>query len=100
MPDEHSLDRQYAKFADGNIEDELQKTSELEVAQRSASPNKQMAKLKNNSASLSIVIEHILRHCGLWKDKIPRSPPQIEKPQMPVIEEPHYDYTFFDRVCA
>ena len=46
------------------------------------------------------VIEHILRHCGLWKDKIPRSPPKIEKPQMAVIEEPHYDYTFFDRVCA
>ena len=46
------------------------------------------------------VIEHILRHCGLWKDTIPRSPPQIEKPQMLELEELQYDYTFFDSVCA
>ena len=46
------------------------------------------------------VIERILRHCGLWKDKIPRSPPKTEKPPLEKYDGPHCDYTFFDNLCA
>ena len=46
------------------------------------------------------VIKRILKHCELWKDEIPRSPPQKAVPQMSELEETQYDYTFFDRVCA
>ena len=48
----------------------------------------------------SEVIERILRYCNLWKDNIQRSPPQKEKSLIVDFEEPHNDYTFFDRVCA
>ncbi len=46
------------------------------------------------------VIEKILRHTHLWKDKIPRSPPQKTLPQILELEETQYDFTFFDSVCA
>jgi len=46
------------------------------------------------------VIEGILKHCNLWKDKVPRPPPKKEKPPSIELEkELQYDYTFFDRVC-
>lgn len=43
----------------------------------------------------SDVIKRILKHCGLWKDNIPRPPPKIEKPLQIVYDEPQIDYTFF-----
>jgi len=43
-----------------------------------------------------VVIEKILRHCGMWKETVQRSPPQKE---LTVIKEPSLDYEFFDRVC-
>ena len=46
------------------------------------------------------VIEHILKHCNLWKDIIPRAPPAETKPPVLEQEELQYDYTFFDKVCA
>ena len=49
----------------------------------------------------SVVIEKILKHCGLWKDKKPRPPPEITNPQEVEFEdELKYDYTFFDFYCA
>lgn len=46
------------------------------------------------------VIKRILKHCGLWKEKEPRPPPpKTDKPQIE-YEEPQYDYSFFDNVCA
>ena len=33
------------------------------------------------------VIEKILRHCGLWKDNIPRSPPKTEKPPPEIYDD-------------
>ena len=44
----------------------------------------------------SVVIEKILRHCGMWKETVQRPPPQKETA---VIMEPSLDYEFFDRVC-
>jgi hypothetical protein len=42
------------------------------------------------------VIEKILKHCDLWKDKKPRPPPKE-----PVFEEEiMYDSKFFDNICA
>ncbi len=46
------------------------------------------------------VIEKILKHCELWKDKISRSPPRKEKLHIIEPKESLYDYTFFDTVCA
>jgi hypothetical protein len=46
------------------------------------------------------VVKKILKHCELWKDKAPRSPPQKEKLHIIEPEESPYDYTFFDSVCA
>jgi hypothetical protein len=43
-----------------------------------------------------VVIEKILRHCGMWKETVQRPPPQKETA---VIKEPSLDYEFFDRVC-
>ena len=45
-----------------------------------------------------LVIEKILRHCGLWKQQAPR-PPSEEKPP-PEIEESKLDYGFFEKTCA
>lgn len=45
------------------------------------------------------VIERILKHCHLWKDKIPRSPPKKELPEIE-YQEPQYDYTFFENIHA
>ena len=43
-----------------------------------------------------VVIEKILRHCGMWKEIMQRPPPQKETA---VINEPSLDYEFYDRVC-
>jgi hypothetical protein len=43
-----------------------------------------------------VVIEKILKHCGMWKETVQRPPPPKE-PAM--IKEPSLDYEFFDRVC-
>ncbi len=48
----------------------------------------------------SNVIKRILKHCGLWKDNIPRPPPKTDKPRQIEYDETHYDYTFFENVCA
>jgi len=48
------------------------------------------------------VIERILKHCNLWKDKVPRSPPVnvvVQFPEPAYGLEPHYDYNFFDNLC-
>jgi hypothetical protein len=42
-----------------------------------------------------VVIEKILRHCGMWKETVQRPPPK----KLAVIKEPSLDYEFFDRVC-
>jgi len=42
------------------------------------------------------VVEKILRHCGLWKEAVSRSPPVKSTVAEP---EPCYDYGYFDRVC-
>jgi hypothetical protein len=36
----------------------------------------------------------------LWKDPIPRSPPEKEKLQIADTEKSVYDYSFFDNVCV
>jgi hypothetical protein len=42
------------------------------------------------------LVEKILRHCGLWKESVPRPPPAVSR----VAEgEPSYDCGYFDRVC-
>ena len=41
------------------------------------------------------VVEKILKHCELWKDPIPRSPPEKEKSQIEDTEKYFYDFTFF-----
>ena len=46
------------------------------------------------------VINRILKHCGLWKEKEPRPPPIIAKPCPIEHDELQYDHTFFDNVCA
>ena len=46
------------------------------------------------------VVEKILKHCELWKDPIPRSPPEKEKLQIADTEKSVYDYSFFDNVCV
>ncbi len=47
------------------------------------------------------VIERILKHCNLWKDRVPRSPPKKVLPQDSDTKTgPRYDYKFFDSVCA
>jgi len=43
-----------------------------------------------------VVVEKILRHCGLWKEAMPRPPPQERRV---AEQEPCYDYGYFDRVC-
>ncbi len=43
----------------------------------------------------------ILKHCHLWKDKMPRPPPKIAVSSEPEFEEElQYDSTFFDLICA
>jgi hypothetical protein len=40
-------------------------------------------------------IEKILKHCDLWKDKVPRRPsPEEDLRAAATTEEPYYDYTF------
>ena len=46
------------------------------------------------------VVKKILKHCELWKDPIPRSPPEKEKPQIEDTEKFFYDFTFFESVHA
>jgi hypothetical protein len=41
------------------------------------------------------VIEKILKHCDLWKDKIPRKPPPEEETSA-ATEEPYYDFPFLE----
>ena len=43
-----------------------------------------------------VVIEKILRHCGMWKETMQRPPPTKEPT---TIKEPSPDYEYFDRVC-
>lgn len=43
-----------------------------------------------------IIIEKILKHCGMWKETVQRPPPHKE---LTVIKEPSLDYKLFDRVC-
>ena len=38
------------------------------------------------------VVTKILKHCELWKDPIPRSPPEKEKPQIEDTEKSFYDH--------
>ena len=41
-------------------------------------------------------VEKILRHCGLWKEEVPRPPPVVSR----VAEgESSYDYGCFERLC-
>jgi hypothetical protein len=40
------------------------------------------------------VLEKILKHCDLWKDKIPRRPAPEEAAA--ATEEPYYGYTFLE----
>ena len=42
-----------------------------------------------------VVMEKILRHCGMWKETVQRPPPHKEPI---VIKESSLDYEFFDRV--
>jgi len=44
------------------------------------------------------VVEKILRHCELWREPKPRSPPQNSSEPQP--RELAYDTGFFDRECA
>jgi len=41
------------------------------------------------------VIEHILRHCKLWKDTEPRPPPEICATSTP-LDDPLPDYSVFE----
>ena len=45
-----------------------------------------------------LVVEKILRHCGLWKEQAPHPPPE-EKPP-PEVKESVLDYGFFEKTCA
>ncbi|MBN1604646.1 MAG: hypothetical protein JW915_23760 [Chitinispirillaceae bacterium] len=46
-------------------------------------------------------IQKILKHCGKWKDAIPRPPPQIAAEPALVAEEVTLDYGFtFDKLSA
>jgi hypothetical protein len=45
-----------------------------------------------------LVIEKILRHCGIWKEQAPRPPPEKNPP--PEFKEPMLDYGFFKQTCA
>lgn len=44
-------------------------------------------------------IQKILKHCGKWKDAIPRPPPQIADEPAAVAEEITLDYSFFELNC-
>jgi hypothetical protein len=44
------------------------------------------------------IIRKILKHCGLWKEQAPRPPPEGKPP--PEVEEPKFDYGFFEKTCA
>jgi hypothetical protein len=44
-------------------------------------------------------IQKILKHCGKWKDAIPRPPPQIVAEPASVAEEITLDYSFFEQNC-
>jgi hypothetical protein len=44
-----------------------------------------------------VVIEKILRHCGLWKEPLIRPPPTAPPP---ALNEPTLDYGFFETTCS
>jgi hypothetical protein len=44
------------------------------------------------------IIRKILKHCGLWKEQAPRPPLEGKPP--PEVEEPKFDYGFFEKTCA
>jgi hypothetical protein len=47
------------------------------------------------------VIRKILRHCGLWKEPMPRPPPAAKSLGPPETDRgPILDYAFFERNCA
>jgi hypothetical protein len=45
-------------------------------------------------------IQKILKHCGKWKEPIPRPPPQIVAEPALVAEEVTLDYGFFEQNCV
>jgi hypothetical protein len=46
-------------------------------------------------------IQKILKHCGKWKEVLPRPPPQIVAEPASVTEEVTLDYDFtFDKLSA
>jgi hypothetical protein len=47
----------------------------------------------------AVVIEKILRHCNLWKEKPPPRPPPQEASDPEDFKEPEPDYGFFERTC-
>jgi Putative transposase/Transposase zinc-binding domain len=46
-----------------------------------------------------VVIRKILRHCGLWKEPMPRPPP-AKSLGPPITVGPSLDYQFFEQNCA
>jgi len=44
-----------------------------------------------------LVIEKILKHCGLWKEQAPRPPPTASPPE---TAGPVLDYRYFTATCA
>jgi hypothetical protein len=40
------------------------------------------------------VIESILKHCGKWKEEIPRPPPALSTGPPAMVAEPALDYSF------
>jgi hypothetical protein len=45
-------------------------------------------------------IQKILKHCGKWKEPIPRPPPQISAEPASAVEEVTLDYSFFEQNCV
>jgi hypothetical protein len=45
------------------------------------------------------IIKKILKHCGKWKEPVPRPPPQRSAEPASVAEEVTLDYDFFEQNC-
>jgi hypothetical protein len=46
----------------------------------------------------SLVIENILRNCGMWKESPPRAPPVVSHAP-PVLAEATLDFGYFEQNC-
>ena len=48
-----------------------------------------------------VTIKKILKHCGKWKESLPRPPPQISADieTTPAVEDVVLDYSFFEQNC-